>query len=110
LERRAFLRSLVGGVAVVAAVLTWPFRVYSFPSSLPLPGYFADCVFVENPMVWYMNVDQAAAFEEVLPRLKYVIRKVDQRSRIITLEAVPQESLTWENLKRSPTPWPRLPS
>ena len=36
MDRRAFIGSLVGGVATAAAVRTWPFRVYSFPSELRL--------------------------------------------------------------------------
>jgi hypothetical protein len=32
MERRNFLRSMIGGVTLAAAVRTWPFRVYSFPS------------------------------------------------------------------------------
>jgi hypothetical protein len=31
-NRRSFLRSIVGGVAAAAAVRTFPFRVYSFPT------------------------------------------------------------------------------
>lgn len=31
MNRRAFLSTLVGGVAAAAAVRTFPFRVYSFP-------------------------------------------------------------------------------
>ena len=34
MNRRGFLRTLVGGVAVGAAVRTWPFRVYSFPAEV----------------------------------------------------------------------------
>ena len=34
MDRRAFIGSLVGGVATGAAVRTWPFRVYSFPSDV----------------------------------------------------------------------------
>ena len=33
MERRGFLKTLVGGVAVAAAAQTFPFRVYSFPTS-----------------------------------------------------------------------------
>ena len=33
MNRRAFLGSLIGGVAASAAVRTWPFRVFSFPSA-----------------------------------------------------------------------------
>jgi hypothetical protein len=36
MERRGFLKLLVGGVAAAAAVQTWPFRVYSFPSEVTL--------------------------------------------------------------------------
>lgn len=36
-SRRNFLRSLVGGVAGAAAVLTFPFRVFSFPSKPIIP-------------------------------------------------------------------------
>lgn len=36
MDRRTFLRSLVGGVAGATAVRTWPFRVYSFPSDVVL--------------------------------------------------------------------------
>jgi hypothetical protein len=34
MNRRSFLGTLVGGVAASAAVRTWPFRVYSFPSEI----------------------------------------------------------------------------
>ena len=37
MNRRPFFGTLVGGVATAAAVRTWPFRVYSFPS-LIVPG------------------------------------------------------------------------
>lgn len=37
MNRRNFLRTLVGGVAGAAAVRTWPFRVYSFPSKIVIP-------------------------------------------------------------------------
>ena len=36
MERRAFLTSLIGGVAVAAAARTFPFRVFSFPSAISL--------------------------------------------------------------------------
>jgi hypothetical protein len=34
MDRRNFLRSLVGGVAASAAVRTFPFRVFSFPTDI----------------------------------------------------------------------------
>lgn len=36
MDRRGFLQSLIGGVAVTAAVQTWPFRVYSFASEIKI--------------------------------------------------------------------------
>jgi hypothetical protein len=36
MERRDFLRAMLGGVAVAAAVRTFPFRVYSFPSQVQI--------------------------------------------------------------------------
>jgi hypothetical protein len=37
MNRRTLLRGLVGGVALVAAERTFPFRVYSFPSEIVAP-------------------------------------------------------------------------
>lgn len=41
MDRRRFLGTLIGGVATAAAVRTWPFRVFSFPSKItrPLPEF-----------------------------------------------------------------------
>lgn len=68
MDRRNFLRTLVGGVAGAAAVRTWPFRVYSFPSKIVIPNLpehifygvpyvvdsFApkDAIYVLNPGCW----------------------------------------------------------
>ena len=35
-NRRDFFRTMIGGVAAAAAVRTWPFRVYSFPTDLTI--------------------------------------------------------------------------
>ena len=34
MDRRSFFKSMVGGVAVAAAVRTWPYRVFSFPTEI----------------------------------------------------------------------------
>ena len=39
MNRREFLSTLVGGVSVNAAVRTWPFRVFSFPSKIVIPSH-----------------------------------------------------------------------
>lgn len=38
MDRRNFLRTMVGGLVAGAAVRTWPFRIYSFPSHLGAPN------------------------------------------------------------------------
>lgn len=53
MNRRNFFRQMIGGVAAAAAVRTWPFRVYSFPSELRIlnpivrattaTNYFSGC-------------------------------------------------------------------
>jgi len=40
MNRRKFLNSLVGGIAASAAVRTFPFRVFSFPSEVKMYPYF----------------------------------------------------------------------
>ena len=34
MDRRTFLRSVVGGVAIASTTRTWPFRVFSFPQEV----------------------------------------------------------------------------
>jgi hypothetical protein len=34
MNRRSFFKKMIGGVAAAAAVRTWPFRIYSFPSQV----------------------------------------------------------------------------
>lgn len=41
LNRRGFLQALVGGVATAAAVRTFPFRVFSFPTAVAKPVAYA---------------------------------------------------------------------
>jgi hypothetical protein len=40
MDRRGFLKNLIGGVAAAAAVRTFPFRVFSFPKEIKLPDYY----------------------------------------------------------------------
>lgn len=37
MDRRGFMKMMVGGVAAGAAVRTWPFRVFSFPCDIGEP-------------------------------------------------------------------------
>jgi hypothetical protein len=43
MDRRLFLKNLVGGVAVAAAVRTFPFRVFSFPSEIKVGQWIEEC-------------------------------------------------------------------
>lgn len=47
-NRRLFLSTIIGGLAASAAVRTWPFRVFSFPSEVMTP--MPDDVKVIYPM------------------------------------------------------------
>ena len=42
MNRRGFLGTLVGGVIASAAVRTWPFRVFSFPTEIVVANTFYD--------------------------------------------------------------------
>lgn len=56
MERRGFLRTLIGGVAAAAAVRTFPFRVYSFP----LEPVVADAnFFVDDLFTQYLKMSLA---------------------------------------------------
>lgn len=39
MNRRSFFKSMIGGVATAAAVRTFPFRVFSFPTALSLESF-----------------------------------------------------------------------
>jgi hypothetical protein len=53
MDRRNFLRSLVGGIAVGAAQRTFPFRVFSFPKEVVQPR--GKWRMVMNPYAVYGN-------------------------------------------------------
>ena len=43
---------VIGGVATVGAVRTWPFRVYSFPSNIQMATY-QTCLSITNGRVFF---------------------------------------------------------
>lgn len=60
MDRRNFLRTLVGGVAGAAAARAWPFRVYSFPSKIVIPKFNLNPAMLEAHAktvgsVWFFN-------------------------------------------------------
>lgn len=60
-DRRAFLRSMVGGIAVAAASRTWPFRVYSFPTNISIASEISALYKLE---VIYYDKDAMANLKE----------------------------------------------
>jgi hypothetical protein len=81
LSRRDFLRLSIGGIAAAAAVRTFPFRVYSFPSEI---------VPAEPPGYWAYVRDPDGAFEDVLSQTPtYFYRQFGDSFRIW----VPQRQL-----------------
>jgi len=71
MDRRNFLRSVIGGVAAVAAVRTFPFRVFSFPAEIK-PFDFSYLPWDPEGEVWYMNPDQAKAWDSLDARVQAV--------------------------------------
>lgn len=83
MDRRSFFRTMIGGVATAAAVRTWPFRSYFFPSNLRrLPmdlGFnvfdYAGLPIIEDPFIqdgkiWMLNHKLIVANPSNWARLK----------------------------------------
>jgi hypothetical protein len=52
MNRRAFLGVMIGGIAAGAAVRTWPFRVFSFPTEIQI----AEPDFIVQPLYDFFMV------------------------------------------------------
>jgi len=100
----------VGGVAAVAAVRSFPFRVFSFPAEPRLlaketANYIITVLGSEQldngDLVWIMHPAQAKAWD----RLRYKISAIDQQERTIELANLRQSQYNWKNLSRSPNPF-----
>ena len=67
MDRRNFLRSMVGGVAAAAAVRTFPFRVFSFPNRITrwvgIDWANGSSFSTKDDFIWIVNSDQAAAIQ-----------------------------------------------
>ena len=115
-------------MAVTAAVRTWPFRVYSFPSAIDrravqtiYPVYGPDgglgngfLAWDGERKAWIVSPEQSDAYESMRVsvydnRLLYhgSMNKLPRVGDSIHI-AEPSDPLTWKNLKRSPTSWPPL--
>jgi hypothetical protein len=63
MNRRGFLRSLIGGVATAAAVRMFPFRVYSFPENVLIRKGLGEICQWDQPYTWIVNPEQLAAIQ-----------------------------------------------
>lgn len=84
MNRRKFLNSLVGGIAASAAVRTFPFRVFSFPSEIHIPTTIGppiydyticpplfsvgDLINIDNELVVVTGVNLAGRFPQLTVR------------------------------------------
>jgi hypothetical protein len=98
-DRRNFMRSLIGGVAATAAVRTWPFRVFSFAPEVKVftLEYLNQAMgridmldlsrwgrFEFEPLTFYMNADQERAWLEIFKIHRTVIDLTVERAPIAT--------------------------
>jgi hypothetical protein len=101
MNRRNFFRTMIGGVAATAAVRTWPFRVYSFPSEVQQPRWMVSMcgrnTFLKGDLVAIFNASQSRAWQ----RLAYRIAAVDAKERTLTIEKIEQSTYNWQGLARS---------
>jgi hypothetical protein len=63
MDRRGFIGMLAGGVAVGAAVRTWPFRVYSFPTDIQIAHWY------DNPANFDIGMKPSGWDEDVYRRV-----------------------------------------
>jgi hypothetical protein len=71
MDRRNFFRSMVGGVAAAAAVRTWPFRVFSFPTDLRIVNPSVAWTTASNVRMVELNVQalELESFAKEIPTL-----------------------------------------
>lgn len=110
MDRRNFLRSLVGGVATAAAVRSWPFRVFSFPKEIRVVAAVAAGTIHSTSELMLRQNDlieiQEAIFRAELPGLMRsadcLYRVLKTERSVIHVEPMPTPPLTFfKNLSRS---------
>jgi len=99
MERRSFLSSLIGGVAATAALRTFPFRVYSFPSDIATP----QLLFNLGDIVEFEGVFQINPLtRQELPILKkfVIVENVYRRGTMTIAPISPHLHLSgpWQNV------------
>ena len=127
MNRRNFFRSMVGGVAAAAAVRTWPFRVYSFPTEVKTFWWKPEDIIGQSIYrttaasanyfhvgdILYLHPDQVAVAKEIMgwdgEGKKHQFRVTEVEETTLTLKSIPPNS-TWQGLVRRSIPrhpqWP----
>lgn len=101
MDRRGFLRSLIGGVAAGAAVRTFPFRVFSFPTEIVVPEPILPA---ELAMIYYDRQALRILAENLT--FKAVIQP-----RPLPQWELPGSKVRWQQFQwKTPIPRPNLDS
>lgn len=87
MNRRNFLNSLIGGVAATAAVRTWPFRVFSFPTEVkPFDWYTSDVIRIDP--IWGIgtvkipnSLDFSDSYHLAVERESVILKEWDTLNR-----------------------------
>jgi hypothetical protein len=87
LNRRAFLGTLIGGTVAAAAIQTWPFRVYSFPTDIIIPEV--------GPSIRVIRAYDLAGMKSMTMRMDYAL-SVNWRERLAAL-GYPKAEIVQEN-------------
>jgi len=131
MERRGFLKLMVGGVAAAAAVRTYPFRVFSFPKEIVVPQVATSVLTLEamrklieqmkrrlgtvTQDTIYMHPEQLAAFKQLGFVGGYEMRLVEAPPSLgcipVTwpLAGIPLRECAYLDPKRPPVLVPNMP-
>jgi hypothetical protein len=84
MNRRNFLSTLIGGVATAAAVRTFPFRVFSFPSEIVKPRSVGDWLNLERaPYAGKLYTPHLSDGVPITPEM--VRRAIEQMRRAMSI-------------------------
>jgi hypothetical protein len=122
MNRRGFLGTLFGGVAATAAVRTWPFRVFSFPTEIVKPELLTNIRLIRgfdpaqmkmvsrwDVLYGFANLENNANLRLRLTNVDgQVIEKLHPRHEVIPFEWAdlatesPRDTLTVQPVKVTP--------
>jgi hypothetical protein len=77
INRRGFIGTMVGGVAASAAVRTWPFRVYSFPTDIQIVPEFPAWMYSAASFINDFQVDRDSEYWKLNNEFRAGIRNFE---------------------------------